>query len=94
MDILNPIQWRCAGMERAALKRDFGERLIFHGGVDNQHTLVYGSVEDVREEVRTNLAVLGKGGGYILAPCHAIQAVSPPENVVAMYEAGYEYGRS
>jgi uroporphyrinogen decarboxylase len=92
VDILNPIQWRCAGMERAALKRDFGERLIFHGGVDNQHTLVYGSVEDVREEVRYNLAVLGKGGGYILAPCHAIQAVSPPENVVAMYEAGFAYG--
>jgi uroporphyrinogen decarboxylase len=93
VDVLNPIQWRCAGMERAALKRDFGRHLIFHGGVDNQHTLVYGSVQDVRREVGYNISVLGAGGGYILAPCHAIQAVSPPENVVAMYEAGYECGR-
>jgi len=94
VDILNPIQWRCAGMERLGLKRDFGEQLVFHGGVDNQQTLAYGSVEDVREEVRTNIEVLGKDGGYILAPCHALQAVSPPENVVAMYEAGYGYGRA
>ena len=74
------------------LKRDFGDQVIFHGGVDNQETLAFGSVEDVREEVMTNIEVLGKGGGYILAPCHNIQAISPPENVVAMYETGYEYG--
>lgn len=92
VDILNPIQWRCAGMAREGLKRDFGDRLILHGGVDNQQTLAYGSVDDVREEVRYNLDVLGKGGGYILAPCHAIQAVSPPENIVAMYETGYTHG--
>ena len=89
-DVLNPIQWRCRGMEREGLKRDFGDRLIFHGGVDNQQTLAFGSVEDVRQEVRDNLRILGAGGGYILAPCHNIQAVSPPENVVAMYETCYE----
>ncbi len=89
MDLLNPIQWRCKGMERAALKRDFGDRIIFHGGVDNQQTLAFGSVQDVRDEVTYNIAVLGQGGGYILAPCHNIQAVSPPENVVALYETGY-----
>ena len=94
VDILNPIQWRCAGMERQGLKRDFGEQLILHGGVDNQQTLAYGTVEDVREEVRYNIDVLGRDGGYILAPCHALQAISPPENVVAMYEAGYEHGRA
>ncbi len=92
MDVLNPIQWRCQGMERAGLKRDFGDRVIFHGGVDNQQTLPFGSVADVQEEVRTNLAVLGAGGGYILAPCHNVQAVSPPENVVTMYETGYHEG--
>ena len=89
-DVLNPIQWRCAGMEREGLKRDFGDKLIFHGGMDNQQTLAFGSVEDVRQEVRDNLRILGAGGGYILAPCHNIQAVSPPENVVAMYETCYE----
>jgi uroporphyrinogen decarboxylase len=92
IDVLNPIQWRSPGMERAALKRDFGDQVTLHGGVDNQHTLAFGSVEDVRTEVEENIRILGAGGGYILAPCHNIQAVSPPENIVAMYEAGYEYG--
>lgn len=89
IDVLNPIQWRCPGMEREGLKRDFGDRLVFHGGVDNQYTLPFGTVEEVRQEVRDNLRILGAGGGYILAPCHNIQAVSPVENVVAMYEEGY-----
>ena len=92
IDIHNPIQWRCKGMEREGIKRDFGDKLVLHGGVDNQHTLAFGSVADVRAEVLYNIEVLGKGGGYILAPCHNIQAVSPPENIVAMYETGYEYG--
>jgi uroporphyrinogen decarboxylase len=86
MDVLNPIQWRCKGMEREELKRNFGAQLIFHGAVDNQQTLAFGSVEDVVEEVKANIEILGAGGGYILAPCHNIQAVSPPENIVAMYE--------
>jgi len=93
IDVLNPIQWRCKGMGRKALKQDFGDQVVFHGGVDNQYTLAFGSVEEVREEVIYNIHVLGQGGGYILAPCHNIQAVSPPENVVAMYETGYEYGQ-
>jgi len=92
IDVLNPVQWRCAGMEREGLKRDFGEDLIFHGAVDNQQTLAFGGEEDVRREVLDNIRVLGEGGGYILAPCHNIQAISPPENIVAMYETGYQYG--
>ena len=92
MDILNPVQWRCPGMERKGLKKDFGDRLIFHGGMDNQYTLPFGTVEEVRQEVLDNYRILGKGGGYILAPCHNIQVVGPPENVVAMYETGYEHG--
>jgi uroporphyrinogen decarboxylase len=91
-DVLNPIQWRCRGMDREGLKRDFGDKLVFHGAMDNQETLPFGSVEDVRREVLDNLGVLGEGGGYILAPCHNIQAVGPPENVVAMYRTGYENG--
>ena len=94
IDVLNPIQWRCKGMGREGLKRDFGDQLIFHGGVDNQYTLAFGSVPEVRQEVLDNLRILGAGGGYILAPCHNIQAVSPVENIVAMYETGYEYGWS
>ena len=91
-DIVNPVQWRCTGMEREGLKRDFGEALIFEGAMDNQYTLPFGTVEEVRREVRDNLRILGAGGGYILTPCHNIQVVGPPENVVAMYETGYEEG--
>jgi uroporphyrinogen decarboxylase len=92
IDVLNPIQWRSRGMEREGLKADFGERLVFHGAMDNQYTLPFGTTEEVRQEVRDNLAILGAGGGYILAPCHNIQPVSPPENIVAMYEEGYKCG--
>lgn len=92
IDVLNPIQWRCPGMEREKLKREFGQKLVFHGGVDNQFTLPFGTVADVRDEVLENLRILGAGGGYILAPCHNIQAVSPPENIVAMYQTAYENG--
>jgi len=93
IDVLNPIQWRCRDMDRAALKVDFGDRVVFHGGGDNQQTLPFGSVADVRQETIDNIALLGKDGGYILAPCHNIQVVSPPENIVAMYQTGYESGR-
>ena len=92
VEVLNPIQWRCKGMDREGLKRDFGRRLVFHGGMDNQHTVPFGTADDVRQEVLDNLRILGSGGGYILAPCHNIQAVTPPENIVALYEAGYEHG--
>jgi len=92
IDILNPVQWRCPGMAREGLKQDFGDRLIFHGGVDNQQTLAFGSPQDVRQEVLDNFELLGRGGGYILGPCHAIQSVSPVENILALYETGYEYG--
>lgn len=89
IDVLNPIQWRCPGMEREELKHEFSDKLIFHGGVDNQYTLPFGSVDEVRQEVMDNLRILGEGGGYILAPCHNIQPVTPPENIVAMYETGF-----
>ncbi|MBC7319738.1 uroporphyrinogen-III decarboxylase-like protein [bacterium] len=92
IDILNPIQWRCKGMDRKELKRDFGDKLVFHGGVDNQYTLAFGSVEEVKKEVIENIEILGYDGRYIIAPCHNIQPISPPENIVALYETGYEYG--
>ncbi len=92
IDILNPIQWRSKNMERKELKKYFGDKVVFHGAMDNQHTLPFGSVEDVRAEVLENLQILGAGGGYILAPCHNIQPITPVENILAMYETGYEYG--
>jgi len=79
-------------MDREELKREFGQRVIFHGAMDNQQTLPFGTVDEVKKEVLDNLRLLGKGGGYILAPCHNIQAITPPENVAAMYETCYQNG--
>ncbi len=93
IDVLNPIQWRCRDMDRETLKSKFGDKIVFHGGVDNQQTLPFGTVDDVREEVLENISILGRNGGYIIAPCHNIQPLTPPENIVALYETGYEYGR-
>ncbi|MGI6207637.1 MAG: uroporphyrinogen decarboxylase family protein [Anaerolineae bacterium] len=93
IDVLNPIQWRCPGMDRAALAADFGERLCFHGGVDNQQTLPFGTPDDVWAEVEYNLKTLGAGGtGYIVAPCHNMQPNTPTENILALYEAARALG--
>ena len=90
IDILNPIQWRCYGMEQAGLARDFAGQVCFHGGMDNQHTLPFGTADDVRREVEYNVATLGRlGTGYILAPCHNIQPNTPIENIIAMYETAH-----
>jgi len=93
IDVLNPIQWRCRDMDRETLKREFGDKVVFHGAIDNQYTLAFGKEAEVRQEVRDNLRILGKGGGYILAPCHNIQPVTPTKNILAMYDKGYKQGR-
>lgn len=81
-------------MEREGLARDFGRQIVFHGGVDNQQTLPFGSVEDVRREVRENIAIFRGAKGYVVAPCHNLQANTPTANVVALYGAVREYGHS
>ncbi|MHC4401217.1 MAG: uroporphyrinogen decarboxylase family protein [Planctomycetota bacterium] len=91
IEILNPIQWRSAGMDREGLVRDFGSSIIFHGSIDNQQTLAFGSVDDVVQEVRQSVEIY-RGARWICAPCHNVQPVSPTENVVAMYEAIHEMG--
>jgi uroporphyrinogen decarboxylase len=92
IDVLNPIQWRCRGMDREGLARDFGGRLVFHGGVDNQQTLPFGTPEDVRREVQENVRIFRKCRGYVVAPCHNIQANTPTANVLAMYESAASCG--
>jgi uroporphyrinogen decarboxylase len=86
VDILNPIQPTAAGMEPVGLKRDFGDRLCFHGAVDTQTTLPFGTPDDVAREVRERIETLGRGGGYILAPVHTVEPDVPLENVLAVYE--------
>jgi len=92
IEILNPIQWRCPGMEREKLVADFGRRVIFHGSIDNQQTLAFGTVEDVVSEVRQSVEIY-RGARWICAPCHNLQPVTPTANVVAMYETIHALGR-
>ncbi len=87
VDVLNPVQTLAAGMEAEALKRDFGGRLTLNGGIDTQRLLPNASADQVRQEVRRSIDVLGRSGGYILAPSHVFQPDVPVENVLAVYEA-------
>jgi len=86
VDILNPIQHRCPGMERTSLKKDFGDKLVFHGGIENQQILPFGTTSEVRQEVIDCFEMLGTGGGYICAPCHNIQPITPIENILTIYD--------
>jgi uroporphyrinogen decarboxylase len=94
IEILNPVQWSCPGMELTALKNDFGKRICFHGGVENQKILPFGTAEEVRAEVRHCIDDLAcDGTGYILAPCHNLQSLTPIENIIAMYDEAWKYGK-
>lgn len=86
IDVLQALQFDCKGMDDEALKRDYGDRLCFEGGISVQSTLPFGTPEDVAAEVRRRIDVLGCGGGYILGPSHAIQAGTPAGNIVAMFD--------
>jgi uroporphyrinogen decarboxylase len=87
LDILDPIQPNAAGMSPKELKADFGSKLTFHGGIDLQHILPYGSVAEVRQHVADYIQALAPGGGYILAPAHNVQSDVPPENLTAIRDA-------
>jgi len=86
VDVLNPIQPGTAGMDPTELKRDFGARLCFHGGVDIVGLLPKGSPAEVREAARRLARDLGQDGGYIMAGSHHIQCDTPLDNVFALYE--------
>jgi len=90
-DILNPVQCSAAGMDPRALKDRFGERIAFWGGgVDTQRTLPFGTPEEVRREVLKRIEILGRGGGFVFNTVHNVQANTPVENLVALYEAVQE----
>jgi uroporphyrinogen decarboxylase len=92
VDILNPVQPLASGMDRKRIKDEFGNRLIFWGGVDTQQA-TRGTREEVIEETRNCITELGTGGGLILAPAHNFQSIDPPENVLAVYETAKKYGQ-
>ena len=88
IDIINPVQPLADGMEPAGLKADFGDRLVFHGGIDVQSLLPHGTPDKVARHTRQCVCDFqADRGGYILAPSHNVQADVPPENILAMIEA-------
>ena len=90
---LNPVQTTAARMDPHNLKREFGDRMAFWGGIDTMRILNHGSTEDVRREVRDKILAMAPGGGYMLNPTHNVQPDVPVENLLAMIEAGLAFGR-
>ena len=87
LDILNPVQISASGMEPEGLKAKWGNDFVFWGGsIDNQHTLPFGTPDDVRIEAERNMRALGKGGGMVFTNVHNIQATVPTKNVLAFFE--------
>jgi uroporphyrinogen-III decarboxylase len=91
-DVLNPVQTSAAGMDPAALKDRYGERLTFWGGgIDTQRILPFGTPADVRDMVRDRMKIFGRGGGFVFNTVHNIQAQVPVPNLVALFEAVDQY---
>ena len=87
LDCLNPLQLSANGMDAATIKANYGDKFTFWGGgVDTQHTLPFGTPEEVRRQVRERIDILSKDGGYVFNTIHNIVANVLPENLIAMYE--------
>jgi len=86
VDGINPVQVSARNMDSRTLKEAYGEKLVFWGGIDTQHVLPFGKPKDVMEEVRKRISDLAVNGGYVLASVHNIQPLTPPENIVAMFD--------
>jgi uroporphyrinogen decarboxylase len=92
IEVLNPLQWHLPGWDLEQIKKDYGDRLCFHGGVDNQHVLPFGTLGEVEVETREVIEKLySDKRGLILAPCHNLQAITPIENIIKMYSIAKEY---
>jgi hypothetical protein len=92
-DILNPVQCTAADMDPAKLKGKFGDRITFWGGgVDTQHTLPFGTPDEVRTEVHERIKIFSPGGGFVFNTIHNVQPQTPVENVLALYETIREFG--
>ena len=91
MDVWEPLQAHLPGNEPEVLKKEYGKDIAFYGGINSQHTLPYGTPNDVRAEVRERVRVLGKGGGYICGPDHFVLPDVPIENVLALIDEARKF---
>lgn len=88
VNILNPIQPKAVDMEPEKLKEKAGDRLCFHGGIDLQDLLPFGTPDEVRAEAARRIGILGKNGGYICVPAHSLPEDVPLENILALFGRG------
>jgi len=93
VDILNPIQTSAGSMsDLPSLKKRFGRNIVFCGGIDTHRILPFGTTEEVRQEVRRVMQIIGPGGGCMIGAVHTVMNDVPPENVLAMVDAVEEFG--
>jgi len=88
LDVLNPVQPEA--MDIAMLKRTYGGKLAFWGGISTQKTLPYGTPEEVRTEARAVRDLMSQDGGYIFSPAQSIQGDVPLANMLALLEVAKE----
>ena len=94
LDGIHAVQPSCRGMDLAALKANFGHRILFNGAIDSHHVLIKGTPDLVRQKTREVLDIMKPGGGYIAGASHdSILEETPVENVLAMFEAIRHYGK-
>lgn len=92
IDILNPVQITARGMDPARLKKEFGKQVVFWGGgVDTQHTLNSGTVDDVKKMAKEMLDIFSPGGGYVFSQVHNVESCVPAENLLAAFETAKNY---
>lgn len=94
VDGLNPIQYTAKDMNLDLLTREFGRDLGFFGGVVENEVLSYSSPAEIYNLVKQNTAILKKQNAFIFAPIHNISQEVPPENIIALYQAGLKYGQN
>jgi len=91
IDIIDPVQVTAKGMEPVPLKEQYGDNIVFHGGIDTQQILPHESPTAVYDHACDIMATLGRGGGYIFAPSQILQSDIPEENIAAMYQAAQDF---
>lgn len=92
LDAVNPVQTTCAGMKPEHLKERYGNDIVFWGGgCDTRDILPNGTPAQIRENVKENIEIFSKNGGFVFQQVHNILANVPPRNVVAMFEAVKEF---
>ena len=94
VEILNPIQPKAADMQPEKLKAAYGDRIVFHGGIDTQELLPFASDQEIEETVHRTIEILNKDGGYIFAAAHNIQPDVNPRSLTVMLNAARKYRKA